>query len=172
MSEKPRRPCRQHVIALMPLLLGLGGCAASGSAAGQPSPTPSDPKQDTAMVCRNLTKGNVIASRLDVADTFDTRRRGLLGRTSLQPGEGMRLIPCRSVHTMGMKFAIDIVFLDKDLRVAAVRPNVEPGCWAASCLKAHSTLELPAGTIAAKRIEVGDTLQVARPAAPEEKPAK
>lgn len=112
------------------------------------------------MVCRNLTKGNVVASRLTIADTFETRRRGYLGRTSIEPGEGMLLTPCYAIHMVGMKFALDVVFLDRELRVVAVYADVPPGALNRSSRKAHSALELPAGTVAAKRVEVGDTLQV------------
>jgi uncharacterized membrane protein (UPF0127 family) len=59
-----------------------------------------------------------------------------------------------------MKFAIDIVFLDKKMRVCRLFPKVEPGALSRHCVRARSCLELPAGTIAARRIEVGDQLRV------------
>ena len=112
------------------------------------------------MICRNLTKGNIVASRLELAKTAATRRKGLLGRTGLPPGGGLLLVPCNGVHTVRMKFAIDIVFLDKKTRVVRVYPNVEPGALSRHCVSARSCLELPAGTVAARRIEVGDQLRV------------
>ncbi len=137
-------------------------CAAGERAQAPPSDAP-DAKQDPPpMVCRNLTKGNVVASRLVIADTFETRRKGFLGRTTIEPGEGMLLVPCWAIHMVGMKFPLDIVFLDREMRVVDVAVNVKPGVVNRSCRKAHSTLELPAGTVAAKRVEKGDTLQVIR----------
>ena len=128
-------------------------------AAGEP-----EKKQDPPpMVCRNLTKGNVVASRLTIADTFEARRRGFLGRTSIEPGEGMLLTPCRAIHMVGMKIALDVVFLDRRMNVVALYADVKPGVLNKSSRRAESTLELPAGTIEAKRIEVGDTLQVLTP---------
>jgi uncharacterized membrane protein (UPF0127 family) len=97
-----------------------------------------------------------------VADTWETRRKGFLGRTSLLSGEGMLLTPCFSIHMVGMKFPLDVVFLDRDYRVVGIDKNVKPGTLNSSCRKAHSTLELPEGTVAAKRIEKGDVLQVLR----------
>ena len=114
------------------------------------------------MICRNLTKGNIVVSRLDIATTVSDRRRGLLGRSSLPAGEGMLITPCRSVHTVGMQFAIDVVFLDKQSRVVSIRPDIEPGSLNNTCLKARSTLELPAGTAAARHLEVGDSLRIER----------
>jgi len=149
---------------LLAWLLALSGaCSARDARQKKPGPagkTPPKKKTEPLMVCRNLTKGNVVASRLAVATTWPARRKGLLGRTSLEAGEGMLLEPCRSVHTVGMKFPIDIVFLDRARRVVALFANVKPGVLNRSCRKARSTLELPAGSIAAKRIEVGDTLEV------------
>ncbi len=132
-------------------------------AAGDPKPAATPPttrRQEGPMICRNLTKGNVVASRLELATTSATRRKGLLGRSSLPPGGGMLLIPCSSVHTVRMKFPIDIVFLDKKMRVARLYPNVAPGALSRHCASARSCLELPAGTVAARRIEIGDQLRV------------
>ncbi|MBM4036227.1 MAG: hypothetical protein FJ291_31210 [Planctomycetes bacterium] len=141
----------------------------SSVAAGAETKKAPETKQDPPMICRNLTKGNVVVSRLAIATSWDDRRRGLLGRTSLEPGEGMLLDPCRSVHTIGMKFPIDIVFLDRDMKVVGLKAEVKPGSLNNTCLKARSTLELPAGTAAARRLELGDALQVLRADKAEEK---
>ncbi len=157
----------------------LGQCFAMAAlaalcAAGEKAPElPPDAKQDPPpMICRNLTKGNVVASRLVVADTWETRRRGFLGRASIEPGEGMLLVPCWAIHMIGMKFPLDVVFLDRDMRVVDVAADVKPGVLNRSCRKAHSTLELPAGTAAAKKIEKGDTLQIVSADEAEAKGAK
>ena len=123
--------------------------------------------QEPLMICRNLTKGNVLASRVVLATTMAARRTGLLGRSSLAADEGMLLIPCSAVHTIGMKFAIDVVFLDKQCSVVEVRPDIAPGALLVSCRKARSTLELAAGVAAARRLEAGDRLLVTRARAAE-----
>jgi uncharacterized protein len=105
----------------------------------------------------NLTRSTVLAESLQVADTGRTRRKGLLGRLSLFSGEGLWIIPCESVHTFFMGFAIDLVYLDREKRIRKLRSDVVP--WRLSaCLSAHSVLELPSGTIRAARTELGDVL--------------
>jgi uncharacterized protein len=105
----------------------------------------------------NLARGTVLASSVEVADTTRTRRRGLLGRASLSPGQGLWIIPCESVHTLFMHFPIDLVYLDRQKRIKKLRSEVIP--WRLSaCSSADSVLELAAGTIRASRTEQGDML--------------
>jgi len=113
------------------------------------------------MTCRNLTKGCLLADHLEIANSAAARRKGLLGRSGLPRGGGMLLVPCRSIHTLRMKFPIDVVFIDKRMRVAKIVHRLAPGAVLRQCLKAHSTLELPAGTAAEKKLEVGDQLRIA-----------
>lgn len=111
---------------------------------------------------RNLTRGTVLATELEVAGSGGTRRKGLLGRDGLAPGEGLWIVPCESVHTFFMRFPIDLVYLDRKHRVRKVRHAV--GAWRLSaCLTAHSILELPAGTVLASKTERGDSLEIAPP---------
>ena len=105
----------------------------------------------------NQTRNTILATAGDVADTSAKRRTGLLKKDKLAPGEGLWIAPCESVHTFFMKFAIDLVYLDKKKQVRKVRHAVPP--WRLSaCLTAHSVLELPAGTIAQSRTQPGDQL--------------
>lgn len=100
-----------------------------------------------------------MADRADIADTSKKRRTGLLKHRGLDRGEGLWLVPCEAVHTIGMKFPIDVLFLDKKRRVVKVRGSV--GKWRiAGSLRAHSVLELPAGTAAATGTAVGDELEL------------
>jgi uncharacterized membrane protein (UPF0127 family) len=92
-----------------------------------------------------------------VADTPRTRMKGLLGRRSLEPGEGLLLRPAGSVHTAFMRFAIDAVFLDRELRVLKVASGLRPWRTAAR-RKAHAVLELPAGEAERRGLEPGDRL--------------
>ena len=106
-----------------------------------------------------MTRGTVLATQLEAAHTGPTRRKGLLGRESLLPGEGLWIAPCESVHTFFMRFPIDLVYLDRENRIKKVRSSVGP--WRLSaCLTAHSILELPAGTIRETRTERGDTVEI------------
>ena len=105
----------------------------------------------------NVTRGTNVATSVQVADTSVTRRKGLLGRTSLSPGEGLWIVPCESVHTWFMHFPIDVIYLSRDKRIEKLRSDVVP--WRLSaCLSAVSVLELAAGSIRASRTEQGDLL--------------
>ena len=108
---------------------------------------------------RNHTRDTVLAHAADVADTSAKRRTGLLKHERLEPGEGLWIVPCESVHTFFMKFPIDLVYLDKHRKVRKVRSAVPP--WRLSaCLLAHSVLELPAGTVKQSGTQVGDELAI------------
>src|ERR1700731_4430482 len=103
-------------------------------------------KPNSRLKVLNLTRQAVLADSVEVADSGATRRRGLLGRSGLPGGEGLWIVPCESVHTFGMKFPIDLVYLDRRKRVKKVRSDVPP--WRLSaCLSAHSVIELATGTI-------------------------
>jgi uncharacterized membrane protein (UPF0127 family) len=94
-----------------------------------------------------------------LADNPLTRMRGLLGRDSLPPGEGLLISPTPSIHTFFMRFAIDAVFLDRDHRVVSVVPQLHP--WrTASRRKARAVLELAAGEAQRRGVVPGERLQV------------
>ena len=95
----------------------------------------------------------VVASRCVVADRPWSRLRGLLGRRSLADGEGLLIVPAASIHTVGMRFAIDALFLDRAGVVLATVEDLRPWCMA-GCRGAKAVLELPAGS--ARRAGVGD----------------
>ena len=101
----------------------------------------------------------MLGDTVTVADTRATRDVGLLKHKGLNAGEGLWIVPCQSVHTFFMKFAIDLVYLDKRRRVRKVRHAVPP--WRVSgCIWAHSVLELPAGTVAETGTQPGDQLSI------------
>ena|SRR5689334_1263531 len=109
------------------------------------------------LLVRNDTRGRVLASCAELAGDSMSRRRGLLGRSTLNPGEGLWIVPSQGIHTCRMRFPIDVLYLDRKNRVRKLRPGMPP--WRLSvCLTAHSVLELPAGTLAATRTRVGDSL--------------
>jgi len=108
---------------------------------------------------RNQTRNTVLADAAEVADTSEKRRTGLLKHDRLDPGQGLWIVPCESVHSFFMKFAIDLVYLDRNKKVRKVRHRMAP--WRVSaCLSAHSILELPAGAVAASGTQAGDQLEV------------
>jgi uncharacterized protein len=108
-----------------------------------------------------VSDGRVVCERCAVADSFVTRLRGLLGRRELPREEGLLINPSSSIHTWFMRFPIDIVFLDRDLRVVAVAADVRP--WRLRWRRgARQVLELAAGEAAARGIGVGDRLTFAQ----------
>ena len=107
---------------------------------------------------QNQTRGRVLADRAEIADTSAKRRTGLLKHKGLDPGEGLWIAPCEGVHTFGMKFTIDVVFLNRKKRVLKIRPAMVKRRIAFS-LRAHSVLELPAGTLAETGTVAGDQLE-------------
>src|ERR1035438_6561436 len=116
------------------------------------------PVQDNRLRVSNPTRGTVLATCLEVADSGPKRSKGLLGREGLAPGEGLWIVPCESVHTFFMRFPIDLVYLDRRNRIKKVRSAV--GAWRMSaCLSAHSVLELPTGTIRETQTQPGDLLE-------------
>jgi len=105
----------------------------------------------------NLTRGTTLATRTLIAGTSAERRRGLLGTESLRPGDGLWIAPCEAIHTLGMKWSIDAIFMDKSYRVRKVSQNLRP--WRiAICWTAASVLELPAGVLLESGTQIGDML--------------
>ena len=106
----------------------------------------------------NPSRQAVLADNAEVADHGAARNKGLLGRDGLSSGEGLWIVPCEAVHTFGMRFPIDLVYIDRKKVVRKVRSNVRP--WRLSgCLSAHSIIELPAGTVQATQTHPGDVLE-------------
>jgi uncharacterized protein len=115
-------------------------------------------KPDVRLRISNLTRQAELADCVEVADNGAKRRKGLLGREMLSAGEGLWIVPCEAVHTLGMQFAIDLVYLDRDRRVQKVRNDVPP--WRLSvCFSAHSVLELAPGSIRRSGTKQGDMLE-------------
>jgi uncharacterized membrane protein (UPF0127 family) len=111
------------------------------------------------IVVRNQTRNTVLADAAEMADTSAKRRTGLLKHTHLDAGQGLWIVPCESVHSFFMKFAIDLVYLDRKKKVRKVRHRMVP--WRLSaCLSAHSILELPAGAVAASGTQAGDQFEI------------
>lgn len=113
----------------------------------------------------NPARQSVLGDRIGVADTTLTRFVGLMGRASLAPSHGLLIHPSNGVHTLWMRFTIDVLLLDRERRVISVYGNLRPFRVTAINWKAASALELPAGVIASTNTQLGDELQF-EPSAP------
>ncbi len=107
----------------------------------------------------NRSRNILLAGRATTAGTSKERRTGLLTHNSLEQGEGLWIVPCEAVHTIGMKFPIDVLFLDRKRKVLKITKEMKKWRMAA-CFRAHSVLELPAGIAAATSTTVGDQLEL------------
>jgi uncharacterized protein len=103
--------------------------------------------------------GRVLATRIEMALDSRNRRRGLLGRDRLEPDSVMIIAPCNGVHTFFMRFAIDVVFVDRGGTVLKVFHGLRPWRIGVS-LRAFAALELAAGGAANPAIAPGDRLEV------------
>ncbi|HEY6419557.1 MAG TPA: DUF192 domain-containing protein [Candidatus Binataceae bacterium] len=109
----------------------------------------------------NQTRGTVLCAKLTDAGGLRGQSRGLLGRDGLAPEEGMlfetgRLTPFMWMHMFFMRFAIDIVFLDRSGRVLKVNRDLKPWRVSSMVFGARRALELPAGTSATRLTKPGD----------------
>lgn len=107
----------------------------------------------------NLTRNIVLAEEVKLANNFFTRLRGLLFTDSLANGHGLLIKPCNSIHAIGMTYAIDALFLDKENTVVGILPDFQPWKVSAIFFRAHSCLELPANTINKSGTTLGDRLE-------------
>ena len=102
--------------------------------------------------------GRMTFLRVYDASRFLARARGLLGRDRLHPHEALWIRPCGSVHTVGMRYALDLVFVDAEQRVLAIKQHVEPRRFVGH-VRARSTIELLAGIAAQLSIAPGAKLE-------------
>lgn len=108
----------------------------------------------------NLTQGTELGSSITIANTFFTRLVGLLNRPYLLMGEGLLLTGTNAVHTWGMRFTIDCLFLDRQLRIVRAVPSLKPWRYSPLVRKAWQVLELPVGTIERTGTRPGDQLWI------------
>ncbi len=106
----------------------------------------------------NVTRGTELANSARAARSFWSRLVGLLGRSSLKPGEALLIEPCKSVHTFFMRFTSDVVYLDKSHRVVKAVSALRPFRMSMGAKGAHAVIELPSGTIVSTQLAVGDEL--------------
>ena len=111
------------------------------------------------MIVHNADRETVLGEAIEVAATSAQRAKGLLGRDALAAGEGLLFKRCSSLHTLFMRFAIDIAFISKEGKVLKLSHAVPPFRVCVAPLRAHYALELPAGSLEASGTKVKDTLR-------------
>lgn len=120
-------------------------------------------KNGSRRVCvYNRSRDRFVATDVSVADTYLRRLVGLLGKSKrwALPGCGLWIVPSRGVHTIGMTFPIDLIFLDRNLQVVAVEEYLRPFRISSVYLKADTVLELSPHTIFRTDTRVGDRLEI------------
>jgi uncharacterized protein len=108
----------------------------------------------------NATNRNEIAGKLVTAENLFGRMKGLLGRKSLTDGEGLLIRPCKGIHTFGMRFPIDVLFIDGNGCVIAAISNLRPYRLTRLYPGASGAIELSAGTLAATATRTGDLIEI------------
>ena len=113
----------------------------------------------SSILYRHLKDGSEqpLLDNLSVANSFFKRMKGLLGISTLDGSSGIVITPCNLIHTFGMKFNIDVIFLDKDNRIINIRTNV-PKSRVHGQIKAKHTMELTAGSVERLDLTAGDQL--------------
>jgi uncharacterized membrane protein (UPF0127 family) len=109
------------------------------------------------MALVNQRTDESLADRIEVAVTRNDRRKGLLGRDVFETSSALIIAPCFSIHTMFMRFDIDAVFVDDDGRAVKVVQGMGPWRIAVQPF-AHAVVELPAGSLRERPVDVGDRL--------------
>lgn len=102
----------------------------------------------------------LLIEQLDIAESFWSRGKGLLGRKNLPANEALWIKPCNNIHTFFMKFAIDCIFIDKKMEIKKLAENVVPFRFVGPFWKSHSVIELKSGFIESKKLKIGDHLYV------------
>lgn len=122
---------------------------------------PRPARNDTG--CRrivNATRGTTLSSRAQLAHSFWSRLLGLLFRPPLRSGEALVIEPCASIHTLGMRYPIDVVFLDRRGKVLGLCEGLRPNRLYAGARGARQTIELPLGAIGVSGTRRGDMLRI------------
>jgi len=111
----------------------------------------------------NVTRQVDLCEKCGIANNLFTRVRGLLGRSTLPKGEGLLIVPCPSIHMFGMKFSLDVIFLNQENIVTDFVEDIGPGKFYLAQNhfgKAHSALEVSSGIIAKTGTQRGDEIRL------------
>jgi len=107
-----------------------------------------------------LKNTEIISNNILYANTPIKRLIGLLGRTSFNDIDGLLLTPCSQIHSIGMRFVFDAIYLDKNNKIIALFENISHNRILPYKLNAKSVLELPKGSIIEKNLKIGDILDI------------
>ncbi|MEL4395172.1 DUF192 domain-containing protein [Shewanella algae] len=112
------------------------------------------------MQLKSLHSGErALLNKVFLPRSFWQRARGLLGKPPLLEDEGFLFSDCRAIHMFGMRYALDIVFVDGDLKICKLAPNLAP--WRmAYCANAEHTLELASGSVGRLELVLGQQLKL------------
>jgi len=117
-------------------------------------------RQKRLVTVVNVTRGTQLGDRIEVADTSLSRFLGLIPKRGLNAGEGLWIKPSSGVHMFWMRFAIDVVGLDREMRVVRLWRNLKPWRMTSVSLQMQIALELPVGQIDACEVQIGDVLSM------------
>ena len=120
------------------------------------------PEKQNDVYVYNQTKETFLAFRVKVADSGLSRMVGLLGKRALAPDGGVWIVPCNSIHTVGMLFSIDVVLVDRNLKVVGLYEMLRPFSITRPNFRAESVIELAPHTIFKSGTAVGDQLVIDR----------
>ena len=107
----------------------------------------------------NITRGTVLGVKVNTARGFFGRMIGLLGKNRLEEEEGLWISPCSSIHSIGMRFVFDALFLGPDGKILWLREGFQMNCVSGVVRNARGVLELPAGTIRRTESAIGDEIR-------------
>ncbi|MBP9855480.1 MAG: DUF192 domain-containing protein [Candidatus Omnitrophica bacterium] len=110
------------------------------------------------MIILNRSKNAVIANKAQMADTFPSRMTGLLKHKELAQNEALIITRCNSIHMFFMKFAIDVIFINKANKVVGLVKNIQPNHLSPIYWSATKAIELPVGIISSTHTELGDDI--------------
>ncbi len=116
-------------------------------------------KADTVHRVYNVTRQTWLTERTEIAETFWTRLRGLIGHAPLRPGEAMLIRPCKGVHCWFMGFPLDIIFVDPTWRVVSIAHDMQPWAVGRPIKAASFVIEMASGEAKRTQTMVGDQLQ-------------
>lgn len=112
------------------------------------------------MTLNHSAESRVLVAKLQEADTYMSRLVGLLNRSSLEEQEGLLFRRCNSIHTFGMRFAIDCLFLDSKMQVKKIVSNVRPWRIVGPVWGATAVVEFRSGVLQKMNLKMGDQLHV------------
>jgi hypothetical protein len=108
----------------------------------------------------NLTRSTVLASRIEIAQNPLQRMKGLLGRCDFPEDSALVITHCQSIHMFFMKFPIDVIFCDAQDKVVGLCVDIQPFGLSPLFFKASYAIELPSGSIAASKTQIGDQIDL------------